>query len=68
MLLKNRANPDSKQASKFPLRVILVVPFVQANRLLQLDLKYTTFAKQVLKLAEEFEDQAIVNLVQPYLS
>lgn len=133
MLLKNRANPDSKQASKFPLRLILVVPFVldrqqsreagcndflpkpvqaeelleqlqsylglewiyetkqdlitqtrqvstqvnemiippseeltalykaarlgyiseiqdEANRLLQLDLKYTTFAKQVLKL------------------
>ncbi len=40
----------------------------EANRLLQLDLKYTTFAQQVLKLAEEFDDEAIVKLVKPYLS
>ena len=39
----------------------------EANRLVQLDFKYTTFASQVLNLAEEFEDEAIVKLVQPYL-
>ena len=39
----------------------------EANRLLQLNHKYTTFAIQVLKLAEDFEDEAIVKLVQPYL-
>lgn len=40
----------------------------EANRLKQLDIKYTPFAEQVLKLAEEFEDQAIVELVKPYLA
>lgn len=40
----------------------------EANRLQQLDLKYTIFAEQVLKLATEFEDQAIVQLVNPYVA
>lgn len=40
----------------------------EANRLKQLDAKYTTFAYRIIKLAEEFEDQAIVKLVEPYLS
>ena len=40
----------------------------EANRLKQLDFRYTTFAEQVLKLAEEFDDQAIVKLVKPALS
>ena len=39
----------------------------EANRLMQLNHKYTTFAQQVLKLAEDFEDEAIVKLVEPYL-
>ena len=39
----------------------------EANRLKQLDVKYTTFAELVLKLAEEFDDQAIVKLVKPTL-
>lgn len=39
----------------------------EANRLKQLDIKYTNFTEQVLKLAEDFEDQAIVQLLKPYL-
>lgn len=38
-----------------------------ANQLKQLDPKYTAFANKVLELAEEFEDEAIVELVKPYL-
>ena len=38
-----------------------------ANKLL-LTTKYTAFANRVLKLAREFDDEAIVNLVQTYLS
>ncbi len=40
----------------------------EAIRLKQLDSQYTVFALQVLELAEAFEDEAIVDLVLPYLS
>ncbi len=40
----------------------------EANRIKQLDTKYTAFANQVLKLAEEFDDEAIANLVKPFIS
>lgn len=39
----------------------------EANRLKALDVKYTAFADQVLQLAEEFEDEAIANLIQPHM-
>ncbi|WP_232224219.1 ATP-binding protein [Mastigocladopsis repens] len=39
----------------------------EANRIKQLDPKYTIFANQVLKLAEEFDDEAIANLVKPFM-
>ncbi len=35
----------------------------EAHRLGQLDLKYTAFSEEVFKLAEEFEDEAIVKLI-----
>lgn len=39
----------------------------EANRLKQLDRKYAAFADKVLTLAENFDDEAIVNLVNYYL-
>lgn len=39
----------------------------EANRLKQLNIEYANFATQILKLAEDFEDEAIVQLIQPYL-
>jgi CHASE2 domain-containing sensor protein/CheY-like chemotaxis protein/nitrogen-specific signal transduction histidine kinase len=39
----------------------------EASRLSQLDAKYRSFAARVLQLAEEFEDQKIVKLIDPYL-
>lgn len=39
-----------------------------ANQIKQLDPKYAAFANQVLELAQEFEDEAIVELVKPYLA
>lgn len=38
-----------------------------ANQIKQLDPQYAAFANQVLKLAEEFEDEAIIELIKPYL-
>lgn len=40
----------------------------EAHRLKQLDSKYTALANQVLKLAEEFDDEAIANLIKPFIS
>ena len=40
----------------------------EANRLKQLDLKYAAFADKIIQLAEAFEDEAIVKLVNLYLS
>ncbi|NEU75037.1 response regulator [Hassallia byssoidea VB512170] len=39
----------------------------EANRIKQLDSKYTAFANSVLKLADEFDDEAIANLIQPFI-
>jgi len=39
----------------------------EAKRIQQLDTKYTAFTTQVLKLAEEFDDEAIANLVKPFI-
>ena len=39
-----------------------------ATRLKQFDKKYTVFALRVLELAEEFEYEAVVELIQPYMS
>lgn len=36
----------------------------EANRIQQLDSKYTTFANSILRLAEDFDDEAIANLLQ----
>ncbi|GAX41119.1 Cache sensor hybrid histidine kinase [Tolypothrix sp. NIES-4075] len=38
----------------------------EANRIKQLDSKYTAFANCVLKLADEFDDEAIANLIKPF--
>ncbi|MBD2773667.1 hypothetical protein [Iningainema tapete] len=40
----------------------------EAHRIKQLDVKYIVFAHYVLKLAEEFEDEAIANLLKPHLT
>lgn len=40
----------------------------EANRLKQLNPTYVVFADQVFKLAEDFNDEAIVNLMKPYIS
>lgn len=40
----------------------------QANQLKQLNSHYKTFADKILELAQEFEDEAIVELVKPYLN
>lgn len=40
----------------------------EANRFKQLDPRYINFAEQVLKLAENFEDEAIIKIVKPYLT
>lgn len=39
----------------------------EAKRLKELDAKYTAFADKILQLAEEFEDEAIANLIEPYM-
>lgn len=39
----------------------------EANRLKQLDPKYVVFADEILNLAKNFDDEAIVNLVSSYL-
>ncbi|MDY7013483.1 MAG: response regulator, partial [Cyanobacteriota bacterium] len=39
----------------------------EANRLLELNSQYQAFAERVLELADAFEDEEIVNLVEPYL-
>ena len=39
----------------------------EANRIKDIDTKYIPFAKKVLELAEEFDDEAIVNLIKIYL-
>ncbi|MGI2908445.1 ATP-binding protein [Tolypothrix sp. VBCCA 56010] len=39
----------------------------EANRIMQLDSKYTAFANSVLKLADEFDDEAIANLIKPFI-
>jgi signal transduction histidine kinase/FixJ family two-component response regulator len=39
----------------------------EANRIKQLDSKYTAFANSVLKLADEFDDEAIANLIKPFI-
>jgi signal transduction histidine kinase/FixJ family two-component response regulator len=39
----------------------------EANRIKQLDSKYTAFANSILKLADEFDDEAIANLIQPFI-
>lgn len=39
----------------------------ESNRLKQLDPKYTAFAVIVLKLADEFDDEGIVNLIKPHI-
>jgi len=39
----------------------------EANRIKQLDSKYTVFANSVLKLADEFDDEAIANLIEPFI-
>jgi signal transduction histidine kinase/DNA-binding response OmpR family regulator len=39
----------------------------EAHRIKQLNPKYTAFANSVLKLAEEFDDEAIANLVKPHI-
>ncbi|BAY08771.1 ATP-binding protein [Calothrix sp. NIES-2098] len=39
----------------------------EANRLMQSDPKYSAFSHKILALAESFEDEAILNLVQPYI-
>ncbi|HEY9763709.1 MAG TPA: ATP-binding protein [Trichocoleus sp.] len=40
---------------------------VEAKRLKELDAKYTTFVNKILQLAEEFENEAIANLIQPHI-
>ncbi|MBE9181153.1 response regulator [Oculatella sp. LEGE 06141] len=40
----------------------------EAHRFKQLDAKYALFADKVFLLAEEFEDEAIVQLIEPYLN
>ena len=40
----------------------------EVNRLIQLDPQYATFANQIRELAQEFEDEKISQLVEPYLS
>jgi hypothetical protein len=39
----------------------------EANRIQQLDSKYTAFTNSILKLADEFDDEAIANLIQPFI-
>jgi signal transduction histidine kinase/FixJ family two-component response regulator len=39
----------------------------EANRIQQLDSKYTAFANSIFKLADEFDDEAIANLIQPFI-
>ncbi|WP_038296684.1 hybrid sensor histidine kinase/response regulator [[Scytonema hofmanni] UTEX B 1581] len=39
----------------------------EANRIKQLDSKYTAFANSILKLADEFDDEAIANLIQSFI-
>ncbi|MBD1909175.1 response regulator [Leptolyngbya sp. FACHB-16] len=40
----------------------------EANLLKERDVRYRAFADKVLQLAEEFEDEAIANLIQPYIA
>ncbi len=40
----------------------------EASRIKQIDAKYTTFIDQVITFADAFDDEAIVELIQPYLS
>jgi CheY-like chemotaxis protein len=39
----------------------------EAKRIKELDTRYAAFANKVLQLAEEFEDEAIANLIQPHM-
>ncbi|MGI8501818.1 MAG: ATP-binding protein [Hassallia sp.] len=39
----------------------------EANRIKQLDSKYTAFANSILKLADEFDDEAIATLIKPFI-
>jgi PAS domain S-box-containing protein len=40
----------------------------EAQRLQSLDARFAVFARQVLTLAEQFDDSAIAQLIEPYLS
>lgn len=40
---------------------------VEAKRLKKLDVRYTAFANKILQLVEEFENEAIANLIQPHM-
>ena len=40
----------------------------EANRIMQLDSSYAVFVGRVLELAAQFEDEAIVKLIQPYMT
>lgn len=39
----------------------------EAERLKTMNAQYTVFADQILQLAEEFEDEAIAQLIEPYM-
>jgi len=39
----------------------------EANRLKQLDSRYTPFANKLLELSQQFDDEGIVNLLQPHI-
>jgi len=40
----------------------------EANRILSLDAKYKNFTQKILTLLEEFEDEAIVEMIKPWLN
>ena len=40
----------------------------EANRVKSMDLKYAAFADKILELAENFDDETIIQLVQPHQS
>ena len=39
----------------------------EANRLKQLDRQFVPFANKLLELSQRFDDEAILNLLEPYV-
>ncbi|WRH68394.1 MAG: response regulator [Planktothrix sp. GU0601_MAG3] len=40
----------------------------EANRIKQLDIQYTAFADYMIQLAEAFDDEQIIQFIQPYIN